>query len=214
MVEGFPYRRVTGLLAAIALGFALTPALAAEPPSGDPNAAVPRKPEPTPEEQAAERARLLTDLLGRLRTAEDRESATLLEQAIWKLWLRSGSPTIDLLMSRAVTLMNERRLDAALSILDIVVKLVPDYAEGWNKRATVYYLKQELRRSQHDIAKVLALEPRHFGALSGLGLVMRALGNKKAALEAFRRALEIHPFLPAARQGVEELTPEVEGRPI
>jgi len=174
----------------------------------------PRKAETTPEQDAAERKKLVTSLLKRLGEADDVQTAQLIERGLWQLWMQSGSATIDLLMTQAVSLMNEGELNKALNILDIVVRLAPEYPEGWNKRATVLYFKEELHRSRRDIAKVLALEPRHFGAISGLGLVLQAMGDKKAALEAFRRALAIHPNLTSAREAVERLKPEVEGRGI
>ena len=174
----------------------------------------PRKLQTTPEQDANARRELSTSLLKRLGEADDLQVAQLIEKGLWKLWMRSGSATIDLLMTQAVSLMNEGELNKSLNILDIVVRLAPDFPEGWNKRATVLFFKEELHRSRRDIAKVLALEPRHFGAISGLGLVLQAMGDKKAALEAFRRALAIHPNLTSAREAADRLKPEVEGRGI
>ncbi len=173
-----------------------------------------RRPVPSPEELAQQRESILDSLLQQLSTARDEETAKRLEHAIWQLWMRSGSPTVDVLMQQAMKAVNGGRTDAALGILDSVVELAPDYAEGWNRRATVLYLRREFDASLRDIARTLELEPRHFGALSGMGLIKRATGDDKGALAAFRQALKIHPFLPAARDGVRALTEKVEGHDI
>ncbi|MCG8433093.1 MAG: tetratricopeptide repeat protein [Gammaproteobacteria bacterium] len=157
---------------------------------------------------------LLSSLLGRLRQAQDAASAKVLEDAIWKVWLKSGSDTVNLLMQQVLRAMSRQNLELSLKLLDSIVELVPEYAAGWNKRATVLYFRGEYQRSYDDIERVLELEPRHFGALAGLGLVLRAMGDKKGALSAFRRALNIHPFLPGPKQAVKELTKEVEGQGI
>jgi tetratricopeptide (TPR) repeat protein len=172
------------------------------------------KPAETPEELAKREAELLASLFERLANAQSEEDAELLESAVWQIWLRSGSDTIDVLMQQTIKAMNDERMDAALAILDSIVELQPDYAEGWNKRATVLYIRQQYDASLRDIAKVLELEPRHFGALSGLGLINRAQGNGKAALDAYRRALAIHPFLAGVAQSIRELEIEVEGQAL
>jgi tetratricopeptide (TPR) repeat protein len=102
----------------------------------------------------------------------------------------------------------------ALKLLDKVVKLKPEYVEGWNRRATIYYLQNEYAKSLGDIRDVLAREPRHFGALAGLGMIMQELGDDKPALDAFRKALEINPHLEKLPDMVKSLTEKVEGRPI
>ncbi len=157
---------------------------------------------------------LLDPLFARLRAAEDERSAQLLEQAVWQIWLRSGSETVDLLMQQSIKALNAQQPSEALRVLDAIVQLAPAYAEGWNKRATVLYLLSRFDESMHDISRVLELEPRHFGALSGIGLIRRSLGDNEDALAAYRRALEIHPYLSGARQAIEELKKEVEGQGI
>jgi tetratricopeptide (TPR) repeat protein len=176
--------------------------------------AVEDAPAETPETARERQQELLDSLFERLHTAPDERTAQLLEEAVWQIWLRSGSDTVDVLMQQSIKAMNERETQSALEILDAVVALAPDYAEGWNKRATVLFLLDRYSESMRDIVRVLELEPRHFGALSGIGLIHRALGDKEKALAAFRQALEIHPFLPGARKAIEELSEEVEGQGI
>jgi tetratricopeptide (TPR) repeat protein len=166
------------------------------------------------EEFRERQTEVLNALFLRLRDAEDERSAQLIEQAVWQVWLQSGSETVDLLMQQSIKALNDEQQDAALGILDAIVELAPDYAEGWNKRATVLFLMQRFHESMRDIVRVLELEPRHFGALSGIGLIRRSLGDKQEALAAFRQALEIHPYLPGAREAIEELSEEVDGQGI
>jgi tetratricopeptide (TPR) repeat protein len=117
-------------------------------------------------------------------------------------------------MTRAKTAMDAQNSDVALKLLDSVIKLRPDYVEGWNRRATLYYLKNDYARSLEDIEQVLAREPRHFGALAGLGMIMQDLGDEKRALDAFRRALAVNPHLEKVPELVKSLTEKVEGRDI
>ena len=106
------------------------------------------------------------------------------------------------------------KVDVALKLLDAVVKLRPDYVEGWNRRATLYYLKNDYAHSLDDIRQVLIREPRHFGALAGLGMIMQDIGEEKRALEAFRKALAVNPHLEKVPELVKSLTEKVEGRDI
>ncbi len=175
---------------------------------------LPRKPPPTPQEEARDRKIVLGELLDRLKTAGDPDTARNIEKAIWALWLRSGSPTIDLLMRQATGFMAEASMNKALKLLDRITRLKPDYAEGWNKRATVFFLLRQFERSKSDIEQTLKLEPRHFGALAGLGLVFDAMGDQKRALKAFRQALAVHPFLPGPAQAVKRLGPLIDGEDI
>ncbi len=176
--------------------------------------AAPETPAETPAELEKRRSELLDSLFERLARAENEQNAELLESAVWQIWLRSGSDTIDVLMQQTIKAMNDERLDAALAILDSIVELQPDYVEGWNKRATVLYIRQQYDASLRDINKVLELEPRHFGALSGLGLISKAQGKGKAALDAYRRAISIHPFLDGVSRLIRELEIEVEGQAL
>ena len=143
----------------------------------------------------AERTKSLDFLFGALKAAPDDASARHVESRIWAIWMQTPSDTAGLLMLRARAAMEAQQMDVALKLLDAVIKLRPDYIEGWNRRATLYYLQNDYGRSLADIAQVLAREPRHFGALAGLGMIMQDLGEDKRALEAFRKALAINPHL-------------------
>ena len=104
--------------------------------------------------------------------------------------------------------------DLALHLLDAVIEIKPDYTEAWNRRATVYFMKKDYTDALSDILKVLEREPRHFGALSGLGLIMQDIGDDKHALEAYRKALEVYPRLKGMEEKVKNLKQKVEGRDI
>jgi tetratricopeptide (TPR) repeat protein len=165
-------------------------------------------------ESADDKQVALDALLKELKNAGDEKSATVIEEAVWQLWLRSGSDTVDLLMSRVIGAMKEEDYSLALDLLNHIVELKPGYAEGWNKRATVFFQLQDYARSLHDVERTLALEPRHFGALAGLGLILEELGEDEKALKAFRRALAVHPFLKTIRKEEKKLSEEIEGRGI
>jgi tetratricopeptide (TPR) repeat protein len=163
-----------------------------------------------PEAKDVPMAELLDRLFGQLHRAANADQAKLIEQAIWKVWSRSGSPSADLLLAQAEKAMRARSFAPAIAILDTVIELKPDFAEAWNKRATTYYLMGRLDQSLADIDRVLELEPRHFGALAGRGMILMDLGKKREALEAYRRALTIYPEMPGPKGAVKELAPEVE----
>jgi len=162
----------------------------------------------------ADRSRGLEFLFGALKAAPDDASARAVEARIWALWLQTPSDTAALLMSRAKAAMDARQMDVAIKLLDATIKLRPDYVEAWNRRATVFYLKNDYGHSLADIQQVLAREPRHFGALAGLGMIMQELGDDKHALEAFRKALAVNPHLEKVPELVKTLTEKVEGRDI
>ena len=156
----------------------------------------------------------LPELFDKLALAETEVDVQRLEQAIWSVWLESGSDTVDLLMQRSINAINERHMDEALGLLTTIVELKPDFAEGWNKRATVLYLIGRYDASLADCDKVLELEPRHFGALAGMGMIYRELENDEKSFEAYKRALNVNPHLEAAQQAVKTLAPLVEGQKI
>jgi tetratricopeptide (TPR) repeat protein len=156
----------------------------------------------------------LDSLFERLQTAQNPLEAKLIEEAIWQIWAQSGSPTVDLLLANSANAMSSGDFDKAQTMLDAVVQLDPDFAEGWNKRATLYFMTGNYQASIADIEKTLALEPRHFGALSGLGQILDRLDDAPGALKAYRRALAADPQMEAVRERVKELTLKVKGSPI
>jgi tetratricopeptide (TPR) repeat protein len=186
----------------------------------DPGAASPKSQKKLPEapgklpKVGADRARGLDFLFGALKVAPDEASAKHVEARIWALWMQTPSDTAALLMMRAKAAMDAQQMDVALKLLDSVVKLRPDYVEGWNRRATLYYLQNDYAHSLQDIEQVLVREPRHFGALAGLGMIMQDLGDEKRALDAFRKALAVNPHLDKVPELVKTLTEKVEGRDI
>ena len=163
---------------------------------------------------ADQRDSRLPDLFARLKSAASLESAQPIEAEIWAIWAESDNDDVNILMRLAVDAINREDFETALTLLDKMVEVAPDFAEGWNKRATVRYLTGDLDSLEADVAKVLALEPRHFGALSGLGLIHLARGDAERALEAFKRALEVNPTMPGPQHWVEQLKTTVEGQPI
>jgi tetratricopeptide (TPR) repeat protein len=185
----------------------------AQPPQAQPTQPI-EPPAKLPRPQRGDRKQNLEFLFGALKVAPDAESAKAIEERIWALWFVSGSDTADLLMTRVKTAMEAKDVDLAIQLLNAIVEIKPDYVEAWNRRATVYFMKKEYGRAVADIRQVLAREPRHFGALSGLGLIMHELGEDKRALEVFRRALAVNPHLERIPDLVKQLTEKIEGRDI
>lgn len=130
------------------------------------------------------------------------------------IWSDSGSDSMNFLLRRGREALSEDAHDKALTHLTALVELAPDFAEGWNARATVNFLIDEYWASVADIQRTLALEPRHFGALSGLGVIFERIGDDARALEAYREALRWNPHLDHAREAAERLAPQVDGRDI
>jgi tetratricopeptide (TPR) repeat protein len=199
----------------------IVPALAAAAALAAPAAAQDRRghdwlqaPSDLPHAQRGDRMNNLDMLFEALKIAPDESSAKEIEGRIWALWVVSGSDTCNLLMSRAKTATDGKDYDLAIKLLDAIIKLKPDFAEAWNRRATVYFLKKDFGHSLADISQVLAREPRHFGALAGLGLILQELGDEKHALDAYRKALAVHPHLQRIPDVVKTLTEKVEGRDI
>jgi tetratricopeptide (TPR) repeat protein len=198
-----PAFRFRSLIPAIALV-----AMAASPASAQPFSQPPDK---LPKLQ---RGQDLDFLFGALKAAPDADSAKAVEGRIWAVWMVSKSDTANLLMSRVRTAVDAKNLDLAVKLLDNIVVLRPDYVEAWNRRATVHFMRKDYTRSIEDIRQVLAREPRHFGALSGLGMIMQELGDDKRALEVFRKAVEINPHMQKLPDLIKSLTEKVEGRDI
>lgn len=162
----------------------------------------------------AQRRRMLDDLYAHLATIDAADEARPLVTAIERLWLFTGSDTIDVLMERVLKAVAEQRLDLAEQLSDAIVELAPGYAEGWNRRALVAYLRNDATGALHALRRALVLEPNHFKALDGLAQVMRETGERKAALQAYRKLLEVHPYWDGAGEAIEALEREVEGQGI
>jgi tetratricopeptide (TPR) repeat protein len=153
-------------------------------------------------------------LFGALKAAPNAQAAKAVEGRIWALWMISPSDTATLLMSRVRAAVEAKNLDLAVQLLDSIVVLRPDYVEAWNRRATLHFLRKDFTRSIEDIRQTLAREPRHFGALAGLGMIMQELGEDKRALEVYRKVIEVNPHTPRVPDLIKSLTEKVEGREI
>lgn len=144
----------------------------------------------------------LPGLFDRLKAASDVEAAAAIEAQIWVIWLEANDPAIDTLMTEGNEAIDAQRFGTALAKFNAIVEQRPDFAEGWNKRATVYYLMGDLAHSLEDIDRTLELEPRHIGALSGLGLVNIRMEREEAAADAFERVLNIDPQSVSAKNNL------------
>jgi tetratricopeptide (TPR) repeat protein len=203
------------LIAAAAASYALTSALPARAESVDPEPPKPIEPPATlPKVQHGDKAQNLDRLFEALKVAPDDESAKYVENRIWAIWLSSQSDTANLLMTRVKAATEGKDYDLAIKLLNAVIDIRPDFIEAWNRRATIYYMQKEFGRSMEDIHEVLAREPRHFGALSGLGIILQELGDDKGALEVFRRTLAIHPHIERIPDLVKRLSGKVDGRDL
>lgn len=192
---------------------------------GEPHEGLVKPPDELPKLRGSDRYRNLDFLFGALKVAPDDSSAKAVEDRIWAVWTAAGSETTILLMDRAKRAIDDaakatkdddkvKSYDLALQLLDAIIEIKPDYTEAWNRRATVYFMKKDYTDSMADLLKVLEREPRHFGALSGLGLIMQDIGDDKHALDAYRKALEVYPRLKGMQDKVKALKEKVEGRNI
>jgi len=168
----------------------------------------------TLEAPAETREDKLAALFDTLKAAADERAARDAEDRIFEIWMDSGSPTINVLMDWTMKAMDDENYPLALDFLDRITTLEPDYAEGWNKRATVFFLTDQYGLAIGDLERVLALEPRHFGALAGLGQILREVGDPKRALDAFRAALAIDPHMEDIGEAMENIEKESGDRDI
>ena len=139
--------------------------------------------------------------------------SALRQAGIWRIWSQFGDdPIIDRMMRHGARLMAAEQMKRAAEVFDQVVTRAPAFAEGWNRRATLRFLTGDFDGSVADIRQVLNLEPRHFGALSGLGLIYMALERPQGALKAFERALQINPHMTSARRHAAHLRAQLKGQ--
>ncbi|MDR3376030.1 MAG: tetratricopeptide repeat protein [Ancalomicrobiaceae bacterium] len=181
------------------------PKLKSPPPNQD----APSKPE-----ASQPPAPSLDDLLARLKAAKTEEEAEFVHTLIDAMRLESGSDTIDLLMFRAVAAVTHEDLPLALDLLDTVIAMKPDFAEGWNRRAVVYYQRQDYSRALADLEVVLRLDPHEDSALIGLAGIFDAMGDAKRARLALKQALDIYPLNSEAVKKLHELDLELNGRDL
>jgi tetratricopeptide (TPR) repeat protein len=199
------------LLTGLALALAAAPALAVETAAAPPQQPSAENPEAAAPKTQAERVDALFVSLKRARNAK---AAERIAGRIWQEWNDSGSATTDLMMQWSQQAIEKKKFDVALDFLDQVVTLSPDYAEGWNRRATVHFMMRSFGKSMADIERTLELEPRHFGAISGLAQIMKETDRKQRALDAYQRVLDIYPMLRSAQGEVATLSEELTGEGI
>jgi tetratricopeptide (TPR) repeat protein len=201
---------MTKLLARLAQSILVVPLAAGLALAAETGPSVNADAPPVAAEQS--RAERLDSLFETLKTETDADAAGEVENAILELWLDSDSDTVNLLMDWTLQAMQRKQYPRALDFLDRIILMEPGYVEGWNKRATVHFLMDDYGKSISDIGKVLEIEPRHFGALSGLGIIFRSLGENEEAKAAFRAALEIDPHLKDVKDELDSLEAETAGR--
>jgi Tfp pilus assembly protein PilF len=198
------------LVAALALAACGEPKLSTEEQAAALAGADPAAEEPA---RAAE-DNLAQSLIDQLTATEDAMEAASLEEEIWDAWLLSGSPTVDILMRRGVEAMEMDDLEMARDMFDRAIMIKPAYAEGWARRALIFFNDGQYDEAIADLETTLTQEPRHFGAWILLGMIFESVSEPSAALLAYRKALEIHPNAEAAKQGEMRLVRTVEGRAL
>ncbi|RIJ17814.1 tetratricopeptide repeat protein [Henriciella mobilis] len=152
------------------------------------------------------------EMFEELKNAPTEEEATSVALDIWAAWMESGSAAADLVMERAVTAQSLGDLDLARELYDRVIAIQPGYAEAYNRRASVFLQQEKMGEALRDVNEALRLEPRHFGAWTGLGRVLEELGAREEALEAYKEALNVHPTLGPAKSAVARLEKEQTGQ--
>ena len=174
-----------------------------DPPIGD-----------LPLQSPIDRPKVLAQLYEQLGKVADAEAAAPIMEAIQRIWRLSGSDTVDLLMARAERFAKEDDLDLAQKIIDAAVDMAPDEAEAWDLRAKINFLKKDYDAATADLKRALDRDPKHYDAMNDLGVVYEAMGSKKEALEAYRKALAVNPYLSEPKRAVEELRRAIEGQDI
>ena len=141
----------------------------------------------------------------------DLEDWKSVEKKIWNAWRKSGSAAMDLLLQRGQNALKQGRVDDAINHFSALIDHAPEFAEGWNARATAFFMADRYGLSIADIQQTLALNPRHFGAMAGLGGILERMERPKKALEIYRQALAVHPHRPDVIKAIARLEKEVEG---
>jgi tetratricopeptide (TPR) repeat protein len=200
-------RNLFALAALILVAGGFSPASAADQGT-DPSGSVEQT---EPADKAENR---LDKLFADLKRERNEKAAERIAGQIWEEWFKSGSASIDLMMMWAQNAMEAQKYDVALDFLDEVITLQPTYAEGWNRRATLHFMMSNYSKSMSDIDHTLSLEPRHFGALSGMAQILKSAGKKELALKAYQQVLEIYPMMRSAQNEVATLSEELAGEGI
>jgi tetratricopeptide (TPR) repeat protein len=153
------------------------------------------------------RTGLMSDVPALVQALRDPDAVVraLAEQSLWQVWGRSGDPEVDALFRQGLEQMQSREIDTAIQTFSEVIRRKPEFAEGWNKRATLYYMRGDFDKSLADCDEVIKRNPVHFGALSGYGLIYLHLGQPERALQYFERALAVDPNLDQVQAAVEAL---------
>ncbi|MDN2579872.1 hypothetical protein [Aquibium sp. ELW1220] len=156
----------------------------------------------------------LDQLFADLKRERNEKAAERIANQIWAEWRKSGSASVDLMLQWSNEAAESKKFDVALDFLDQVITLQPGFAEGWNRRATVHFMMDNYAKSMADIEHTLRLEPRHFGALTGLAAILKETGRKELALDAYERTLDIYPMMRDAQSEVATLSEELAGEGI
>jgi tetratricopeptide (TPR) repeat protein len=160
------------------------------------------------------RAEILKELYTQLSGARSAKDAEPIAEAIEETWRRSGSDTVDLLMTRVDTFVLAADLDLAMQVLDAVTELDSENVEAWHQRGIVHLMQNNTDQALADLKRALEIDPRHYKALRDLGALLQQTGDQRGALDAYRKALAVNPFLEQARRAEEQLSHDVEGRDI
>ena len=147
----------------------------------------------------------LDKLFAALHSELNETTSKLVEMQIWALWASASTPEAVKQLAEASSALTMGDQNTAEQKLDALIKAQPDFAEAWNRRATLYFMQQRYEESLADIAHVLELEPRHFGALSGKGMVLRALNRPAEALRAMKESLAVDPYLAGMKNSIEQM---------
>lgn len=157
-------------------------------------------------------AALPTDeMFNKLKDAPSESEANDRAMDIWASWMESGSATVDIAMERGQAAQSTGDVDTARALYDRVILIKPDYAEAWNRRAGMFLTEENYPEALRDLNETLKLEPRHFGAWAGLGMLFEAMNAPEEAMEAYDKALEIYPLMPQARQAKARLRKDIDG---